>query len=145
MRMKKNKLLFFSLFLFLLISLRISNEVSNGWLGPNAGVLVKLPKVSIEIFSISLQPSDVILFDDNSYHILKKFNNKKMPITYFKLYLDKIPDISKNNLKGNRALALVNCAFIDEFNVYNNLLFVNTIATFQENNIKFCISTISER
>jgi hypothetical protein len=143
--MKKNKLLFFSLFIFLLISLRISNEISNGWLGPNASISVRLPKESIKAFSDSLQPSDVILFDDNNYHILKKFDNKKMPITYFKLYLDKIPEISKNNLKGRRALALVNCAFIDEFNLYNKFLVVNTITTFQDKNIKFCISTISER
>lgn len=125
--------------------MRIKNEVSNGWLGPNASVLVRLPNESIEVFSNSLRPDDIILFDDNSYHTLKNFYNKRMPITYFKLYLDKIPEISKNNLKGKRALALVNCAFIDEFNLYNNFLGVNTIATFQEKQIKFCITTISER
>ncbi len=143
--MKTNKLLFFSLFLFLLISLRISNEISNGWSGPNANVSVRVSKSSLEVFSNSLQDSDIILFDDNSYHVLKKLNNKKMPITYFKLYLDKIPEISKNNLKGKRALAFVNCAFINEFNMYNKFLIVNTIASFQEKYIEFCISTISER
>lgn len=129
---------------FLLISLRISNEISNGWLGPNADVSVRLSNSSIEVFSNALMPNDIILFDDNSYHLLKKFDNKKIPITYFKLYLDRIPDISKNNLNGRRGLALVNCAFIDELNLYNKFLVVQTIASFQENKIKFCISAISE-
>lgn len=142
--MKINKLYCISLIIFLLASLRISNEISNGWLGPNADVNITFPKDSIYLFDYNLRKDDIILFDDNTYNVIKNFNNKKMPITYFKLYLDKIPEISKNNLRGKRGLAFVNCIFIDEFQSQNKFLLVNKISSMQVNNMNFCISSISE-
>lgn len=142
--MKANKLLLFSLLLFLLISLRISNEVSNGWLGPNANVALRIPQSKITLFTDFLHQDDIILFDDNTFHYLKHLSNKKMPITYFKLYLDKIPDISKNNLNGSRALSFVNCAFIDEFKLYNKYLIVKNHYVFHYGGVNFCISSIAE-
>jgi len=142
--MKDNKLLLFSLLLFLLVSLRISNEVSNGWLGPNADVTFRIPQSKISLFKEYLHQDDIILFDDNTFHYLKHLSNKKMPITYFKLYLDKIPDISKNNLNGSRAFSFVNCAFIDEFNQYNKYLIVKTLYEFQYGGMNFCISSLVE-
>lgn len=140
----KHKFLLFILIIFLLISLRFSNEIRNGWLGPNASVKIEIPTYIVDIFKNNLSSEDIILFDDNTYHVLKFFPNKKIPITYFKLYLDAIPLISKNNLQGYRGVALVNCAFINEFNQFNKFLTVNTVFIFEIQKVNFCFSYISE-
>ena len=63
-----------------------------------------------------------------------------MPITYFKLYLDKIPEISFNNLNGRKALSFTNCAFIEEFKLFNNgSIVLKELYKTRINELEFCI------
>ena len=69
-----------------------------------------------------------------------------MPITYLKLYADKIPNLVASNLAGMKALALTRIEFINELNsLSNQSLDINIIRCLQSNIGKYCLTSIQEK
>ena len=140
LNLRNNILIAIALLILIIFNLQFYNALVAGWLGPNASIRPNNFTESLIYFNSILNSKYIILFDDNTYLILKKYNNKKMPITYFKLYLDKIPEISFNNLNGRKALSFTNCAFIEEFKLFNNgSIVLKELYKTRINELEFCI------
>lgn len=104
----------------IVVPLMYKREIRNGWLGPNASVVFD-HKILNDLMSQQTIPHDsIVLFDDYTYLYTRRLVNKKIPITYSKLYADKIDNLFSLNMNGKDAYAITRVEFINELKILKN-------------------------
>jgi hypothetical protein len=142
----KNVLIFLLFIGVFITPIHYKNQIRSGWVGPNASIKFNDVILSDLISNIVLPVDSVIIFDDYSYLFIKNFPNKKMPITYVKLYADRIPNLVASNLAGMNAIALTRVEFINELSALKNqFLDINIIRCLPSNIGMYCITNIQEK
>ena len=95
--------------------IKILTKINGGWVGPDTSVVKIIDNSKIAtIFSTYINNYDYVLYDDSTFFAVRNQNKIIQPITYFKAYGDKLPDIVKNNLNGNAYLVVTRCVYLDE-------------------------------